>query len=477
MKKRFLMFILAMFCIVGLSSCGGETIANTGNNNSDIEKPNTDNNNKPSDGNNDNPNDDENLDDNPEEQVKSTVTLSYLDMEYLPKNDVSVIWYKSDGTQHSAQMVDGVASISNIDDEYNVKLVNLDALYTYDPNIYKVDPDSPNAVIELSKIIKPRDYGYSINSNTRYKINSDGSYRAELKKAYPKLYYEFSPKESGIYVIESMVSTYDDVINPKLELYTYSTLQLSETIDTGGFTIKGGYTKNFKYVWNVSDENFSTQSGGSVSFIFAIAATNKINETNMTIDFKITLVDDYFSDSTISSMIMPKEYQTARVDSNISTSNNYKLVNADGGTGSYYDSEHTNGTGLLDGTQFKYNEETGYWCKYDPITQTYGPTLVVYISAPCPYFNLSFNHIEDPGNKVLTVNRTENYKKFIEDYYANVCNEDGVCYVTQEMKEFLQKYCTTQKLFIDGEGYIEYYGTYALEEDQWLFACAYYVAN
>ena len=148
--------------------------------------------------------------------------------------------------------------------------------------------------------------------------------------------------------------------------------------------------------------------------------------------------------------------------------------NSDGGTGSYYNSV-TNGTGLLDGKNFKYNPEDGYWHVWYNDTQTFGPILCASITTPCAYYEESLNNIESHGNKNLTVsNSTENYKQFIEVSYAAACNSDGVCYVTMELKEFLQKFSVSQRLFFDGNGFVESTGVYAIEEDQWLFACGYY---
>ena len=48
--------------------------------------------------------------------------------------------------------------------------------------------------------------------------------------------------------------------------------------------------------------------------------------------------------------------------------------------------------------------------------------------------------------------------------------------VTEELKEFLQKYSVNQKLFSDGNGWAEQYVPRydAYEDSQWLFACGYY---
>ncbi len=61
--------------------------------------------------------------------------------------------------------------------------------------------------------------------------------------------------------------------------------------------------------------------------------------------------------------------------------------------------------------------------------------------------------------------------------YADYCNSDGCYAVTEELKDFLQKYSINQLLFFDGNGFVETnpsVSVYATEEDQWLFACGYY---
>ncbi len=62
--------------------------------------------------------------------------------------------------------------------------------------------------------------------------------------------------------------------------------------------------------------------------------------------------------------------------------------------------------------------------------------------------------------------------------YSDICNRDGCVPVTEELKVFLQYFCINQMLFMDGEGYAEthpQHPVFAGEEDQWLFACGYYV--
>ncbi len=61
--------------------------------------------------------------------------------------------------------------------------------------------------------------------------------------------------------------------------------------------------------------------------------------------------------------------------------------------------------------------------------------------------------------------------------YGNFTNMDGCYGVTEELRDFLQKYSISQWLFFDGQGFVETHDTikvFAGEDDQWLFACGYY---
>ena len=94
--------------------------------------------------------------------------------------------------------------------------------------------------------------------------------------------------------------------------------------------------------------------------------------------------------------------------------------------------------------------------------------------------------IEDPGNDMLhsLTGGTEDYYSFIASYAAYVnqeTNSEGVYPVDEELKEFLQKVAIYGSYFMDGNGIVEKsaellgYRLYSSEEDQWLFACCYYV--
>ena len=130
------------------------------------------------------------------------------------------------------------------------------------------------------------------------------------------------------------------------------------------------------------------------------------------------------------------------------------------------------------------------------ITKSLDPFILPHEGTP-----ISFENVEDIGNRALVLSATENYELFIRGYdtmtdrgydclinlpeeerkkyegykgYASFVNSDGLYGVTEELKVFAQKYSIKEHMFADGEGTVEYYGYDAIEEDQWLFACMYY---
>ena len=459
MIKKILCLLALLMFIFSLASCRtDDENPVTPPNGGLIENPN-ENNNNPVIPDNNNP-----------DGVEYTVSLIYNKKLYIPKEGetITIVW--SDDYAKYTKEIDstGYAKI-NLDGEFRVYIEETMDEYTYNPNIYNADNDNPNVEIELYKIAKVSK-GSGTELYKEYELNSVGTYRANLTKGKKKIYYEYQPSQAGWYVIESMVNIYDDIINPKLDVYegTFAYKNFNETKDSGGTYIKGGYTKNFKWVVNISEQRI-----GNV-FTFVVYAESKTGVYPMTVDFKISYEGEYYEYGIVSTVIEAKE---ANFKTPEFSGSKYTYINSDGGTGSYYAGK-TNGTGLLIGSNYKYNEETGYFHVYDSKTNTFGPILCAKITKPCAYYDPegALNMIESHGNKNLTVsNGTENYKQFIEVDYASTCNSDGVCYVTKELMEFLQKFSISQRLFFDGNGFVESAGVFALEDDQWLFACGYYV--
>ncbi len=80
--------------------------------------------------------------------------------------------------------------------------------------------------------------------------------------------------------------------------------------------------------------------------------------------------------------------------------------------------------------------------------------------------------------KVLDVNDRYMYVDNRLLGLAHYANSDGVYAVTEQIRDFLQGFSTSQRYFADGDGWVETHETYkvdASEDDQWLFACGYYV--
>lgn len=401
-----------------------------------------------------------------QQDVEFVVSLVYNEKIFIPEEEISVIWL-DDYSQYEAQIGEDGYAKKTLDGDFTVILSKAPEGYTYNPNVHIASSDSPVIQIEIYKVSKISK-GRGTGLYSEYEITNAGYYRANLKNKSTKVFYEYNPKKAGYYVIESLVSVCDDVVNPMVDIYTgtFASKYFSETLNTGGASKKGGYTKNFKWIVRLSQAELSNV------FTFAIYADSKTGTYPVTVDFSIIYTGEYYPESTVSKLIVAEE---ANFKTDEYSKDEFVFINSDHGKGSYYGAV-SNGTGILSGKDYKYNEETGYWHRYYEDTNTFGPILCAKISQPCAYYEESLNLIESHGNKNLTVeNGTENYKQFVEVDYTLACNSDGVCYVTMELKEFLQKFSVSQRLFFDGNGFVESTGVYAIEEDQWLFACGYYV--
>lgn len=493
--KKIISYLLILLFAFSLASCGRvEDDPNDGD--GDIDNPIV----NPG-GDNQNPNPE-----NPPvtDGVEFSVSLVYNKKTYVPAKDekIQVVW-ADDYSQYTESLDSEGYAKKTLDGDFNVYLVSAPEGYSYNPNIYTADNDNPTVVIELYKIARISK-GQGTALYKEYQMSSTGVYRTTINKALQKVYYEFQPTKAGYYVLETMVNVYEDSVNPKVDIYqgTFAykpTVPNQAGLDTGGYSLPGGFTKNVKWIVKLTEEQVSNV------YTFAIYADSKNGVYPINVDFSISYEGEHIVDSVVSKTMVAEEIYTYRVcndcmypskgeeaptscancggtsfsSSMIKTpdfdSSKYIFTNSDGGVGSYYNSK-TNGTGLLIGKSFKYNEETGFWHLYDNQKNIFGPALCVKITQPCAYYEESLNKIESHGNKNLTVsNGAENYKIFIEQTYAALCNSDGVCFVTNEMKEFLQKFSLSQRLFFDGNGFVESTGVYAAEEDQWLFCCGYYV--
>ena len=439
---------------------------------------------------------------------------------------VKVRW--TDGkTYHTVNLgQDGMATCYGLDGEYSVTLINLPDAYTYNPNIYSVDNDNRTAVIELLTINTV--YGDGSNVYKCIELSGPGVYRATMSKDGQEIFYQFEPTRAGTYCIESIVDVSAGMYNPIVDIYsgTFAYKVRDKRIDGGGASL--GYTTNFKHTVEI-DEAFI----GNV-YTFAVLLEGKDATYPANVDFVITYEGGYTYDWIVSDFVYPEFIPN---DSTYwSWYAKYTAYLAEdralyGDSKFYMASVKVDGKNVFDQQHFRLSPDDGYYHVYDEEKYAmyggWGPILYANITIPTEFIDSPFNTIEAAGNKALTVSSgTENYKLFIEGYSKLVsadtsyfcissckclpdnggccaiedrctkCTSDcrhinkkyigqrgyadiaigGRCPVTEELKEFLQKYCVSQKLFSDGNGWAEQHVPRydAYEDSQWLFACGYY---
>lgn len=535
-----------------------------------------------------------------EEDEPFTVSLSFGGAAFISPQPISAQW--SDGySYHRAEFDEyGEASITGLDGDYQVTLTGLPTGYTYNPNIYRATNDSRHVTIELHRLGSTRRDGSDVYDNI-INLQSMGVYRATLTqdggrvdptrhesvKKGEMIFFQFVPRNSGTYSIESWMDITADQVNPIIEVYYGSAMYKTYgyAVDTGG--VEGIYTKNFRCEIDVDDDQIG------MVFAFGIRVTSKTDVFPVTVDFSLQFEDAYDYVPTPSSWLLAEDlygYISAsliEMQDTCPTFDDFWRYPVFGGSSYYdqwlampedtdqerldklnfptnveqdYDSFMTYDIGALDileitdllnthtymdtflttlltdryensgswvgaedviggqsfflSKNYALNPATGFYHRYDAIAYAddpygygagYGPILYAKISQPTRFIDLPFISIEYQGNKALTVsNGRENYKLVIEGYdyaestsqavyggscgcptemigakgYNDYANSDGAFPVTQELKDFLQKYSVNQRLFNDGNGHAELVvqPTFdAGEEDQWLFGCGYYL--
>lgn len=568
--KKIIAFILVTILLLSLISCGGDSVpSSSSSTQSSADIPSTD---------SSKPDDKDDKKDEEDEEIVFRVYLEYNGEPFTSNTDVPITVTWNDGISYVNATVDkdGMASAIGLDGDYDVTLKNLPEGYTYNPNIYKATNDAPEIVIDIYKLGTTRGSGTGVYSPNRKVLTKTSMYRATLTSDSQKIFFEFAPKASGTYTIESWLPITDDKINPKIDVYSSNSAAplYQYTLDSGGAEGKN-YTKNFKYEVEIADEMISL-SGGQVVFIFAIYTTARNDKYYpVNVDFAVQYEGGFEINRPESNYVMPEqmyakmgeavremkalsldeflskygvsgyEEQYREAYNDIQKLTNPQLEDAislnvlfnkhsfirsiaqayyKSYLNGYYDDIEgkewktpatvINGRTVLIGTNYKYNEQTGFYHRYDETKyasdpygygKNYGPIVYADISsAPrTKVLDTAFINIEYIGNKALLVSSgTEYYKLFIEGYehaesstqstygggmdlpaelvntfgYNDFVNSHGAVPVNREVHDFLQKYSVAQVLFMDGDGWAEtgsppYEST---EDDQWLFACGYY---
>ena len=294
-----------------------------------------------------------------EQGVPSTVTLYYYvnGVRKLYKNpkNITAIWRGENELHHAQFEKTGVATVYDLDGDYKVTLSGLPEKYTYNPNAITniTTNNSRNIEIELYDVIIPEGGGTDmyqdyivLSDETKYAVNPY-VYRVTVESASSRVHCQFSPPSSGKYSVESWVDVQSQEINPNLDVYTgsFASKYYSHMLDGGGAS--EGYTTNFLHEVDI------TESEVGNDFSFAVFAGVKNDRYPVIIDFVVLYNGEPIRQQITSEMIVPKEFNGKAKDYDKTM---YKREH------SYVDN---NGRKLLDGSRFKYNEQTGYYHLYD----------------------------------------------------------------------------------------------------------------
>ncbi|MBD5585583.1 MAG: hypothetical protein HDQ88_10910 [Clostridia bacterium] len=436
-----------------------------------------------------------------------TVSVFYRNRLFNPGDKViTVVWHSDyDEPVRVTLGADGRANAGELDGEYSVYLEGLTGNYTYNPNSkdYKAGPNSREVSIQLLDITQPAS-GAGDGLWSAAKLNREGTYRAVITKGTdgePKEYFcDYTPSKAGWYIIESWVNVYANEVNPIYGAYIGSAFfkMFDKWIDDG--SVSGSYTKNFKYDYKVD------ASGVGNSFPFSIKAEHYRGEYPIYVDFQIKYYQNY-SDGSSNLKDMHASQIPPKAQDKKSNEDLY-----------WADVENK----LFDEDNFKLNPATNLYHRYDEVKYAddpygygagYGPLLMCAIKRTVPSYTCGYSlyfandvggemhvnklkiskvwvpELDKDGNPVLDEYGNEkgeytslDYQYFIRDDYGPTCNSDGFCYVTQELKEFLDMYATQESLWTDGafdmsavDILTPEYNNYKAKKDSfWLFACAFY---
>ncbi len=482
MKKRILLLITAILCaIMMLSGCGLGSFIDKGTQKPPVNPVLPDNPDNP-----DTP-------DNPAENNHYTVTVYYGTKPYNPgEADVTVVWKNDLSVKRVKLGEDGVADAGELDGSFYIYLEGLPENYSYNPSAYTATSDERHVALLLTDI-RPPISGNGRGQYSCYKVRYDGTYRATIPNKDVVLYYEYQPEAAGVYSVVTWVNAFENKINPYMLIYggTFAFKWYEGRLDDGGFSTEGGYTKNVRQEYRID----RTEVGGS--FTFAIGAESKTDEYPIYVDFAITYEGEYTNEYADVRAIRAKE---AIVKADEKKANEeFVYANELSPTGKKAADDEL--LKEFDASNVKYNGNTGFYHYYSEILyaddpcgygKNFGPILCCLIDkqAPCysttslynansvglgsNYLRLSNVWLEEEQKFVVL-----DYTAFIREDYKKVCNSEGVCYVTKELKDFLQMYAERHSLYTDNVspviGSPEEAGYSAKQDALWLFACGAYL--
>lgn len=219
----------------------------------------------------------------PDDTAPFTVTLVYDEAPFVDTDGTYAIWTRENEIHRAPFVYDektgiSTASITGLDGDYAVTLLNLASKYMYDANAYSATNNKRNTVIELfryySNGTKTGADEYSAHSITRV-----GAYTATITKKQPHMFYQFVPTKEGTYTITTICDINANEINPSFGIYngSYGSWYYNHTVDSGG--AEASYTRNVKYEISLHKENIGQP------FLFKVSASHKDGVYPMDVSF------------------------------------------------------------------------------------------------------------------------------------------------------------------------------------------------
>jgi hypothetical protein len=332
--------------------------------------------------------------------------------------------------------------------EYQVTLLNVPEGYSYDDDGYILGSKKSSITIVL---FQPKTTNVGKGEPYDRYIVKEGLYNVTINKADEIVYYGFEAREPGVYRIESWAEGIDTIVGD----YYCSDHYVPESTSDGDDN--SGKDLNFSYQITLKKSNFVTEvdengneiliPGGRWTFGFSVRDVTEYPVTFPVVFMKV--------DSTKEEPL--PEIKPVKVTET--------LTDYPAGTG-------TLTSCVMDGSDVAvYNEND----KFYHLGTVNGPVIVAKISRPCEYLDTSFSAIQNAGNSALLLNSVNDYSDFISKY-AEVCNEDGVYGVTEELRTFLDRFQKTHRYFGLG-GWVQDQLSYTpVESCYWMFAAYYYAA-
>jgi hypothetical protein len=222
----------------------------------------------------------------PKEDIPFTVTLVFEDTPFVDTDGMYAQWTR-DGEIHRAEFIynekTGIstATVTGLDGDYAVTLLNLPSSYMYDANAHTATNHNRNTVIEVFKFYKNGTRPGSNEYDKAIKISRVGAYTATITEKQPFMFFEFTPSAAGTYVVTTICDINANEINPSFDIYTGNTSAkyFSHTVDSGAS--EASYTRNVRYEYTVLNDGI----GNCITF--KVTASHKENVYPMNVSFLI----------------------------------------------------------------------------------------------------------------------------------------------------------------------------------------------